>query len=429
MNPETSAGNSAAAGTRLANLIRRYALLAMLPVLLLGSYYSFTHHVINRSPGETGSVALSLLNKGVMADPYLIPTGPTAHTAPGTVGLLAMTYAIFDGNTPSARIAQGVLALLFYLGGVWLVIHYCRQQRLCLPGLVGALLLTCVLPVHLYATIVFWRQWDQPVSALLIMALLLAWTMPRAPRERPYTRAIVIAVIGGIGGLFAPILPIIACIAELHLGWKSRAWRPAVVGTVLILASLAPWAVRNQQMLGSAILTRSNFGLELAVGNHAGATGVYKLAGAPAIHPYNYVDAAQRLATIGEVAYMAEMKQRAMGWITANPEAFFKLSVTRARLLFFPEMVDGDPLFSWAKQIVVWATSLLMLGMLLTVFLMRLPVLPWIACVLLPVGPYILTHATQRYAFPTYFAAVCLIATGIDALVRRSRLRTAQCFS
>lgn len=412
--------SSAARG---ADLIRRYALFALLPALLLGAYYSLTYHVVNQSPGETGLAALNLLKTGVIGNPYVIPTGPTAHAAPGTAGMLAVIYAIFNGNTTSARIAQSLLATALYLGGVVLVIRYCYARGLCLSALVTALLITCVLPVHLFASVVYYRQWDQPVAAFLIAALVLVWLAPGALRERGFRRAILIAVIGGLGGLFAPILPIVACIAELDVGWKSRAWRPALVGLVLIVASLTPWAMRNQQMLGNFILTRSNFGLELAVGNRDGATGIYDLTGVADIHPHDSVVAARRVAAIGEVAYMAEMKKRAMAWITAHPTTFIKLSLTRARLLFFPKAVDNDPLFDRSKILVIWLTSFLMFAMLGVVVAMRLPVLPWIACIALPLGPYLLTHTSERYAFPTYFAAVCLIATGVDVLAQRRRPR------
>ena len=88
------------AGPRVLSYMLRIRVgLVLLPIVALGAYYSVWHSVVNQAPGETGLSALALLHTGAIADPYLIPTGPTAHTAPGTVGLIAAVFAIFDGNT------------------------------------------------------------------------------------------------------------------------------------------------------------------------------------------------------------------------------------------------------------------------------------------------------------------------------------------
>ena len=80
------------------------AIVLLLPIFLVGTYYSLAYSMVNQAPGETGLSALEWLRTGMIGNPYIIPTGPTAHAAPGTMALLAAVYALFDGNTAGARV-------------------------------------------------------------------------------------------------------------------------------------------------------------------------------------------------------------------------------------------------------------------------------------------------------------------------------------
>src|SRR5512147_2048895 len=53
------------------------------------------HPDFYRLGGEIGRVALSLMRTGQFADPYMIPTGPTAHPTPLSPALLALIYHAF----------------------------------------------------------------------------------------------------------------------------------------------------------------------------------------------------------------------------------------------------------------------------------------------------------------------------------------------
>ncbi|MFC1575780.1 hypothetical protein ACFL5A_03955, partial [Gemmatimonadota bacterium] len=43
---------------------------------------------------ETGAVAISLVETGTFSDPYLIPTGPTAHMPPLDVAAMSLIYRV-----------------------------------------------------------------------------------------------------------------------------------------------------------------------------------------------------------------------------------------------------------------------------------------------------------------------------------------------
>jgi hypothetical protein len=63
-----------------------------------------------RPRGENGRVAFSLARRGQFADPYMVPTGPTAHPTPVYAGMLGLIYRQF-GVTPTANHVRGLLAI------------------------------------------------------------------------------------------------------------------------------------------------------------------------------------------------------------------------------------------------------------------------------------------------------------------------------
>ena len=415
-------------GVRGRAALRQYGyLLCLLPIIAAGSYCSVAYRMVNQAPGETGSAALGWLQTGSISNPYLVPTGPTAHVAPGTAALLAAVYSLFGGNSPVARVVLSLMATVEYALSVWLVLVICAALRLNRVGIAAAILLGCLFPVHLYDDVVNYRQWDQPTSAVFLTALLLVWIRFGIVGSCWIRPSLMLGALGGIGSLFAPALPLVAVVAAVALALRQRNWRIATVVVLLVLVGMIPWALRNQSALGSLVLTRSNYGLELAAGNHDAATGTFDLNAMPPIHPHDHPVAVDRLAMIGEVAYMAEMKAQALTWIRGHPERFVELCLHRARLLFFPDQAGGDPLFRWLKLPLLWAVSALATLSLVLLAARRQPVMPWLACIGLPLLPYVFSHAAIRYTFPTYFVFIALIAAGADQLTMRqeaNQLRT-----
>ena len=60
---------------------------------------------------ENGAVAENLIRTGEYANPYLVPTGPTAHPIPFYTGVLALIYRLF-GVTMAAEYARCWLAIV-----------------------------------------------------------------------------------------------------------------------------------------------------------------------------------------------------------------------------------------------------------------------------------------------------------------------------
>ena len=76
---------------------------------------------------EVEAVAFSLAQSGQYANPYMIPSGPTAHMPPMVPGILALMYTIFGSSL-----------LAGYLNWLWRLASYAALFAL-LPWIAGRL--------------------------------------------------------------------------------------------------------------------------------------------------------------------------------------------------------------------------------------------------------------------------------------------------
>jgi hypothetical protein len=104
-----------------------------------------------------------------------------------------------------------------------------------------------------------------------------------------------------------------------------------------------PWTVRNERALGGLFFLRSNFGLELRMGNHEGAGANLDLSarGGTERHPRTNEDEARKVAARGELAYMRAAGREAWAWIATNPGEFLRLTALRVVQFWFGPI--GDP--------------------------------------------------------------------------------------
>ena len=92
-----------------------------------------------------------------------------------------------------------------------------------------------------------------------------------------------------------------------------------------------PWTWRNYQSLGGLFFIRSNFGLELRMGNHEGAGATLELSarGGTERHPRSREDEARRVQQLGELEYMRQAGREASAWMRSHPTAFLRLTSLR----------------------------------------------------------------------------------------------------
>ena len=301
---------------------------------LLALYLLNGNHLYS---GEADSIARSLVKTGAFADPFAVPTGPTAHCAPVYPAIGALIYASFGFGFAGelARCAVCILAFsLLYSLLPWFASRFGLDWRAgLLAGLVSALLPTK------RSVEILGGAWETPYAAI-VLALLLAWTLDlwRTQRFHALTAFLwgiswgaasllatsFFAVFATLGGLFLFLFPRRGSVLAAAL---------AALGCILVLT---PWTIRNHNELGAWIFVRSNLGIELEVGNHEGARpDVEENISSFRVHPSTSLERAREVRSLGEVEYNRRALRRAEAWIYRNPAAFLKLSAERCFRFWF----------------------------------------------------------------------------------------------
>lgn len=368
---------------------------------------------------ETGAVALSLVERGEFANPYLIPTGPTAHMPPLQVGLFALLYKLVGYS---------------YLGGLirWLLVSGAHAATFALlpwvgerigvgreVGVVGGL--GGALAVHWPYEL---ESFSALVSVILLMAFLGRWgsgpdTPERVePRRASTSGSIILGLAAGISFHLQPaLLPVVlGCLLfELWWGREAGAKRQVAILTLVMVMACIPWSWRNARALGEPFFVRSNLGLELYVGNHDGAHGDIDVSVARRSfrHPRTDLAEAERLRDLGEAEYMRRKRREALEWITSNPDTFLKL--TASRIAYF----WGGPLHRFPASLgPLFLTLLALLGAWRI-----LPPLspPQRAALLIPLFTYPLIYYIvaymPRYGYPIRWILFLLAGGAVWALI------------
>jgi len=274
---------------------------------------------------EFGAIVLSLVETGEYADPYVLPTGPTAHLPPLYPYLLSLVYRLLGFSW----IAGYVKMLLIVLASSLLVaLLPWFSDRFGLgrqAGFIAGLA---------EVWIVSWPEHGEYLTGLVLGLLLVAflhrWTADRLSWQASFLLGL------GIGVSFhlqpALLTVVLGCLA-FELWWSQRRQARAYLGVLVLAVVLAclPWAWRNYQAFSAIFFIRSNFGLELRMGNHPGALATFEemdVAG-EYIHPRLLLGEARKVQELGEFEYMRKAQSEAVAWIVSHPAEFFWLTWRR----------------------------------------------------------------------------------------------------
>jgi hypothetical protein len=370
---------------------------------------------------EVGRVAQRLLASGDFADPYVIPTGPTAHPPPICTGLLWMIYRVFGVSTTAAYVRA--------------ILHIVSEAALLalMPWTASVLGLGTVAGIVAGAAgaLFPWRGlWDvigwsgSEIHAAILLAFLLVWC------QRRWTAGATAAGSFGLGLAFGAGFHLVPALVQVMAGclacdvwWLSGRSRWRAPALLLAGAAIAcvPWAWRNEVALGGLPFVRSNLGLELRVGHHDGA--------APDIegmqpwlkthHPGASEDEALRVRAEGELAYMRRARGDACSWVAAHPAEALRLTASRVGHVWF-----GSPREPGGSAVLTLITLLGVLGMRRMV-----PVLtgPQRAALIVPLAAfpfvYYLVAYMPRYRVPIDWILCLFAAAEVSGWFRGPRGR------
>jgi hypothetical protein len=293
-------------------------------------------HVRPHTRWEVPAVAMALYERREFADPYCLPTGPTAHMPPFQPALMAAVYVLL-GPTLVAGYVLWVISIAFH--GVMYAMLPWLGERLGLgprAGLAGGLV---------GALIPRWPGYVEGLAAVVIGLMMVAFLRRWGPGSPTPSSSFTLGIAMGASFHVTPsLLPVALGLVAFELARirPPRRWRGAALTLLGMALACAPWTWRNHQSLGGLFFVRSNFGLELRMGNHEGAGANLELSarGGTERHPRTNVEEARQVQKLGELEYMRRAGHESAAWIRSHPAEFTRLTALRVAQFWFGPIDD-----------------------------------------------------------------------------------------
>ena len=245
--------------------------------------------------------------------------------------------------------------------------------------------------------------WDQSLAAL-VLALIVAATV----HLRTSTSGLAWSGYGLLWGLAALVNPALCALLPFLLGWLVFVrWGSATasgtlyarVALMFVLAVL-PWTIRNYYTVDGWVFVKSNFGLELWIGNHPPSY-------TRELHPMFSWPERIQLIMQGEPNYNRAKERMALAYIKAQPAEFLKRFWDRAVDTWSAKQdsrTDGWIAALGLGHADVWVCSAFSLisfaGVILALFTNGANSFPPAICLFVFPIPYYITHTALRYRHP-----------------------------
>jgi hypothetical protein len=290
---------------------------------------------------ENLRVGVTLAEKGYLGDPFILPTGPTAHVSPVYPVVVAAVQSLTHDEDRTVAIL-GLIGAIVSAGNVAMLLPLARRMRL--PPSAGALAaLLWVAP--LFAWIELGAEHETTFTTAAVLATLLVVFSMLARAQLAGREGAMLGAVTGVAAHFSPLLlPMV--VGAMTLGglarWRTLRLRPTfvVAFAAALIVVVAPYTIRNRAVMGSTFFIRDNLGLELAVSNADDAKPTAEANVEPGSamerHPFISRDAARRMRAMGEVAYNKSRMREAQAWIRTHPSGFLRLTAQRAGYLLAP---------------------------------------------------------------------------------------------
>jgi hypothetical protein len=375
---------------------------------------------------ETGNIAYSLAQGKGYSNPFRRDTGPTAWLTPVYPLLIAGLFKIFGVETIPAFFAAVFLNSLFSTAAC-IPLFYVGKRISGIGVASGAAWLWALLP-HAVMFPFEWI-WDTSLSALLAATLLWATlALPESARLRDWCG------YGLLWGFTLMTNPSLGSLLPFLLGWAAlRAYRQRntslsqpLLAFGLAILCCAPWTIRNYRVFHKFIPLRSNFGLELYIGNNENYDPQRPQWPSPITKEREIL----RFFKMGEIPFMEEEMRKATAFMVAHPGVEVKLTALRVVTFW---MGTATPLHDFLEtdslliKVIFLCNLLAALGVLVGIFVLyrqrnpfRFPIAAF--PVIFPLA-YYLTHTSLRYRHPIDPIVMLLVAVAAfwpcDAVTRR----------
>jgi len=272
---------------------------------------------------ETGNIAYSLVSGKGFSNPFRRETGPTAWLTPVYPLLVAAAFKFFGAFTIPAFFFLVFLNIVFSTL-VCIPIFHVGKRVAGLGVGAAAAWLWALFPSAIMVP--FEWIWDTSLSALLAATLLWA-TLELADSHRVRDWC----GYGLLWGFALMTNPSLGSLLPFLLGWaayrtrrreatapstRSFGWlrKPALAFGLAILCCV-PWTIRNYVAFHRFLPLRSNFSLELYIGNNENYDDKHPRFPGPITKERETL----RYFRIGETTFMDEERRKAITFIVSHP--------------------------------------------------------------------------------------------------------------
>lgn len=376
--------------------------------------------------GEVGAIAASLASGGGFSSPLGAETGPTAWTTPVYPLLVAAVFKIFGIFSLHAGIAIRLSNILFssftccFLYGI-------GKRLFGAPTGTWAAWLWAVWPQAVFFPVMW--VWDTSLSALLVSICMWAtYALEGKKTARSW------AAWGGLWGIsvltnaaILSLFPGSFLFALFRAQRQKLNWiRFAGISALAFSLLLAPWILRNEITFKGKVALRSNFGLELWLGNNPEVPSSWSWW----LHPSDSASEKAEFIRLGEVAYMQEKKAAAIQFIKSHPADTVRFQYHRFMETWtgygdsFMDIWRGASAALRSQLLLSYSLTILMLvGLLLARRHHADSFFPLLNAILFFPLVYYLCHTNLRYRHPIEPVIVLLAAYALTTIIGGARRR------
>jgi 4-amino-4-deoxy-L-arabinose transferase-like glycosyltransferase len=248
--------------------------------------------------------------------------------------------------------------------------------------------------------------WDQSLAALLLALIIQAtFALHESDSSLHWTG------YGLLWGFTALVNPTLCLLLPFFLAWLIARKRPiggyslALPARAVFVFALAllPWTIRNYYAIDGWVFVKSNFGMELWLGNNPSVKNVYT----PELHPISNLSQRISLIMAGEPNYNRARQHQAIAYIEDHPRTFLNNLSDRFADTWaatYDSLVEPWILALHLSRADVWFCAAFSItsfaGLILALLGNWADALPLTLCLLLFPIPYYLTHTALRYRHP-----------------------------
>jgi len=405
-------------------------------VVRMAIFYHFSRDpqggVADGSPygSEMGAVAAAIAEgRGFSSPLRMVQTGATAWFPPIFPYLLAGIFKLFG-------IFSYASSLIIYTFNLACSAFTCWPIAAMGTGAFGKKIGTAAawawvfLPAAIFYPLSMVWVWDTALAGLC-MALLAAATLKLRGSGR-MSWWCGYGALWAFGTLINASLLSVLPFFSLWAIWPLRkalghAAKLALAASVIFMAGIAPWTIRNYVVLHEFVPLRSAFGLVLWLGNNPDVTVSHNYSWW--LHPNDNKAEALKYARMTELPYMEEKQREGWEFIRSHPADTGRFVLRRFIdhwLAVGDWSADSWPAAPWHMKLLIFHNCLFVLlslmGALLAYRARNPASYPLVIVTLIYPLAFYLTHTDQRYRYPMYpviqVLAVFAVANVLSPLAR-----------